>query len=143
MCGGGGGRGTNHNQPPEIDEFNRVVFGVSSSPFTAQFVLQRHAQKHKSEFPMAVDTIQKSTYMDDYMDSVPDEKRGIKLYTQLFYVLTKAGMHARKWLSSSSKVLSEIPIQDRKSKVDLDRDYLPCAKTLGVWRQTDQRVCTR
>ena len=44
-------RGTNHNQPPKIYEFNRVLFGVNSSPFQAQFVLQRHAQKHKSEFP--------------------------------------------------------------------------------------------
>ena len=76
------------------------------------------------------------------MDSVPDEKQGIQFYTQLSYVLTKAGIHARKWLSNSSKVLSEIPIQDRKSEVDLDRDHLPCAKTLGVWWQADQDILT-
>ena len=74
--------------------------------------------------------------------TVPDEKQDIELYTQLLYVLTKAGMHARKWLSNSSKVLSEIPNQDRKSEVDLDRDHLPCAKTLGVWWHADQDIFT-
>ena len=67
------------------------------------------------------------------MDSVQDEEQGIRLYRQLSCLLSKAGMHARKWLSNSPTVLSEVPIQDRKSEVDLDRDQLPCAKTLGVW----------
>ena len=80
-------------------ELDRVMFGVNSSPFQAQFVLQRHAQKYQREFPLTTETIQKPTYMDDSMDSVPNEEQGIELYTQLSQLLTKAGMHARKWLS--------------------------------------------
>ena len=33
----------------------------------------------------------------------------------------------------SSRILAEIPAQDRKAEVDLDRDQLPSTKTLGVW----------
>ena len=33
-------RGTDQNHQPDIYEFDRVVFGVNSSPFQAQFVLQ-------------------------------------------------------------------------------------------------------
>ena len=51
-------------------------------------------------------------------------------------------MHARKWLSNSAKVLSEIPVEDRKAEVDIDRDQLPCAKTLGVWWLADKNVFT-
>ena len=51
-------------------------------------------------------------------------------------------MHARKWLSNSSKVLSEIRIQDRKFEVDLDREGLPSTKTLGVWWSADNDVFT-
>ena len=51
-------------------------------------------------------------------------------------------MHARKWLSNSSKVLSEIRIQDRKFEVDLDREGLPSTKTLGVWWSADDDVFT-
>ena len=71
------------------------------------------------------------------MDSVGTEEQGMTLYRELSTLLTKAGMHARKWLSNSPQVLKRIPSQDRKSEVDLD-DHLPSSKTLGVWWLADQ-----
>ena len=102
------------------------MFGVNSSSFQAQFVLQQHAKKYKDSFPMAAETIEKSTYMDDSMDFVHTEEQGMELYHQLSDLLSKAGMHARIWLSNSSSVLAEIPLEDRKAGVDLDRSQLPC-----------------
>ncbi len=61
-------RGMNADSQPDVYEFNRVVFGVNSSPFQAQFVSQLHAKKYMNEFPMATETVLKSTYMDDSMD---------------------------------------------------------------------------
>ena len=87
-------------------------------------------------------TFLRSTYMDDSMDSIMNEEDGIDLHRQLSQLLTQAGMHARKWLSNSSTVLKEIPSQDRKAEVDLDTDYLPSSKTLGVWWSADQDVFT-
>ena len=52
-------RRINRNQAPDIYEFDRVVFGVNSSPFQAQFVLQCHAQKYQSESQMAADDLEK------------------------------------------------------------------------------------
>ena len=126
-------RGIEQDRSPDVYEFDRVVFGINSSPFLAHFVLQHHARKHQSDYDRAAETILKATYMDDSMDSVQDEEQSIRLYRQLSCLLSKAGMHARKWLSNSPTVLSEVPIQHRKSEVDLDRDQLPCTKTLGVW----------
>ena len=80
--------------------------------------------------------------MDDSMDSVSIEEQGIELHRQLSLLLTKAGMHARKWLSNSSKVPSEIRIQDRMFEVYLDRESLSSTKTLGVWWSTDDDVLT-
>ena len=131
-------RGINQNSHPDIYEFDRVVFGVNSSPFQAQFVLQYHAQKCQKDFPVAAEIIQKSTYMDDSMDSTLSDENAIELYKQLSRLFTKAGMHARKWLSNSSTLLSVIPQNDRKAEVDLDRDQLPSAKTLGVWWVADR-----
>ena len=118
------------------------VFGVNSSLFLAQFVLQRHAKHYGSDFPIAAETVEKSTYMDDSLDSVQTEEQGRVLYNQLSKLLSKAGMHARKWLSNSSSVLADIPVEDRKAEVDLDRSQLPCTKTLGVWWLADQDVFT-
>ena len=135
-------RGINQDRQPDIYQFDRVVFGVNSSPFQAQFVLQYHARKHMSEFPMAAETILRSTYMDDSMDSVMTEDEGIELHRQLSQLLTKAGMHARKWLSNSPRVLQAIPLPDRKSEVDLDIENLPSTKALGVWWIADRDVFT-
>lgn len=57
---------------PDVFEFERVVFGVNSSPFLVRFVTQQHAREHHAEVPLRADTVLKSTYMDDSMDSVPD-----------------------------------------------------------------------
>lgn len=71
------------DKEPDTFESDRVIFGVNSSPFQAQFVAREHAKKYESEFPLAAETILKSTYMDDSMDSVPDVKTAIELYNQL------------------------------------------------------------
>ena len=49
------------DREPDVFEFDRVVFGVNSSPFQAPFVVQEHARKHQSEFPLAAKTVLKST----------------------------------------------------------------------------------
>ena len=89
-------------------------------------------QKNTDEFPMAAETVLKSTYMDDSMDSVVDESRGIKLYEELNQLWSKAGVQTHKWLSNSTKVLERIPVESRPSEVHITSDGLPMVKTLGV-----------
>ena len=100
------------DKEPDIFEFDRVVFGVNLSPFQAQFVAQEHAKKYQSEFPLAAETILKSTYMDDIMDSVPDVRTAVELYNQLSELWGSAGMYPRKWLSNEPEVLRSIPSSD-------------------------------
>ncbi|XP_068738295.1 uncharacterized protein [Montipora capricornis] len=135
-------RSLDQQTKPEEYEFNRVVFGINSSPFQAQFVSQTHAEKHKDELPLAAEAVLKSTYMDDSMDSVLDDSQGIELYKQLDELWSKAGMHARKWLSNSSQVLEKIPIKDRASEVDINKDPLPTVKTLGITWLPEEDVFT-
>ncbi len=80
---------------------------------------------------MAAETVLKSTYMDDSMESTIDENTAIELYKQLSQMWSKAGMHARKWMSNSARVLKEIPLKDRKSEVDIDTEQLPNVKDAG------------
>ena len=117
---------------PEEYEFSRVVFDDNSSPFLAQFVTQYNAKTNGREYPLAAETVLKSTYMDDSMDSVFDDQQGIELYRQLSQLWKGAGMRARKWLSNSPTVLNEIPSDDKASEIDLKEGHLPCTKTLGV-----------
>ena len=98
-------RDLNQSKPPDVYEFGRIVFGVNSSPFLAQFVSQQNAINNQSQYPLAADTVINSTYMDDSMDSVKDVATAIKLREELVELWGAAGMHARKWLSNAPDVL--------------------------------------
>lgn len=76
-------RNLDTTRPVDQYEFNRVVFGVNSSPFQAQNVVQQHAKTYNDYYPLVAATILKSTYMDDSMGSVLTEEKGIELYIHL------------------------------------------------------------
>ena len=135
-------RDLDQQKVPEEYEFSRVVFGVNSSPFLAQFVTQHHAETHRTQYPLGAETALKSTYMDDSMDSVADHQQEIELYKQLSQLWKRAGMQARKWLSNSPVVLSEIPPEDRASEIDLKEGSLPSIKTLGMLWQAAKDAFT-
>ncbi|XP_065190905.1 uncharacterized protein LOC135821835 [Sycon ciliatum] len=56
------------SKEPVAYQYQRVVFGVNSSPFLAQMVSQKHAEQLKEDFPRAAEAVLKSTFMDDTMD---------------------------------------------------------------------------
>ena len=117
-------RSSSENLPEEY-EFSSVVLGVNASPFLAQFVTQRHAQQNADLYPMAAESVLKSTYMDDIIDSVLSRADGVELYKQLSLLWSKEGMLARKWLSNSQTVLEQIPISERLHETDLSQGGLP------------------
>ena len=119
---------------PSCYEFQRLVFGLNSAPFEAQYISQKNAKENPKEFPLAAETVLKSTYMDNSMDSVVNKDEAMKLAHQLKELWRKAGMHPRKWLSNSKNVLREIDMKDRAKQIDLSMDDLPSVETLAaVW----------
>ncbi|XP_064622588.1 uncharacterized protein LOC135484829 [Lineus longissimus] len=125
-------RSMDTDRPPDVYEFQRVVFVVNSSPFLAQYVCRQHAEKYRLEYPLAAETVLESTYMDDSTDSVRTVETGVEWYQQSSELWDKNGMHARKYMSNKPEVLKNIPTADCASEVDLDTEDLPTVKTLGV-----------
>ena len=109
-------RDLNPHQDPEVFQFRCVVFGKDSAPMEAQFVAQEKARKQQEVFPLAAETVLKSTYMDDSLDSAKSDDEGIRLYHELKELWAKANMQARKWVSNSSKVMAKIP-EDRAGEI--------------------------
>ena len=71
------------NREPDVFEFNRVVFGKNSAPTESQFITQENARRNQDRYPLAAETVLKSTYMDDSIDSVENDEEGVELYRQL------------------------------------------------------------
>ena len=102
---------------PDVYEFSRVIFEKNSAPMESQFVAQENARRLQQEFPKAAETVLKSTYMDDSLDSVGTPDEGIELYQQLDELWKKAGMRARKWISNSPEVVAATPEDDRATEL--------------------------
>ena len=120
-------RDVQSDREPDVFQFDRIVFGVNSSPFQTQFVAQEHATQRQSELSLAAETVLERTCMDDSIDCVPDVKTGVELYSQLLRLSESAGIYDRKWVSNVPEVLQSI-----SASVDLYSGELPSVKTLGV-----------
>lgn len=116
---------------PDVYEFTRVVFGKNLAPMEAQFIAQENARQHRESYPLAAESILKSTYMNDSIDSVKTDEIGVKLYHQLRSLWYKAGMQARKWVSNSKKVMAKIPTEDQAAQLSI-AEKNPVVNTLGL-----------
>lgn len=89
-------------------------------------------------YPLAVETVLKSTHMDDSIDSVEIVQGGIQLYKELDSLWVIAGMQARKWVSNSLEVVAATPEADRATELSITAGQEPVVKTLGVsWNITE------
>ena len=106
--------------------------GKNSAPMESQFVAQENARRNQDRYPLAAETVLKSTYMDDSIDSVGNEKDVVELYRQLKALWGIANMHARKGISNSPKVIEAIPTEERATEVVINNGQDPVIKTLGI-----------
>ena len=131
-------RDCDDGRDPDIFEFNRVVFGKNAALMECQFVAQENARRHENLYAMAAETVLKSTYMDDSIDSVETEEEGIELHRQLDALWSLASMQARKWISNCPKVIAATPEEDRATQLNVSDGQGPVIKALGLsWESKD------
>ena len=97
------------NEPVQIYEYQRHVFGAKSSPTCANYPLKRVATNNEDEFPIAAKTIQNKFYMDDFIKSVETPEEAIKVFEQLQPLLSKHGFELKKWITNSDVVTNALP----------------------------------
>ena len=99
------------NPGSELQDYRmtRVTFGVSASPFLAVRTLHQTAVDHGEGYPEATQHIQGSFYVDDYLGGADSPEDAIRLFNEIREILQKGGFQLRKWRSSSTEVLSQIP----------------------------------
>ena len=62
-------RDLDETSPIEVYEYQRLVFGNTSSPYLAQDIVRAHATSFKDQFPLAAESVLNSMFVDDLMDS--------------------------------------------------------------------------
>lgn len=103
-----------------------------SETYLPRFVPNSCAGIHEEIFPLASETVRKSTYMVDSLDSTRENDTAIQLFHERQGLRGKAGMKARKRLSNSPEILPVIPQELRAFEIDLNHNALPSTYTLVV-----------
>lgn len=80
-----------------------------SETYLPRFVPNLCAGIHEEIFLLASETVRKSTYMVDSLDSTRENDTAIQLFHERQGLRGKAGMKARKRLSNSPEILAVIP----------------------------------
>ncbi|XP_062714292.1 uncharacterized protein LOC134291044 [Aedes albopictus] len=126
---------------PDVFVMNVATFGSTSSPATAQFVKNVNAQRFSEEFPRAVEGIVYNHYVDDYLDSFPDEDEAKRVAGEVRDVHRKGGFEIRNWCSNSSAVLKHLGENQDKVVKNLNPDSggLP-DRVLGMLWNSEEDV---
>ena len=133
------------NEPVQIYEYQRHVFGAKSSPTCANYALKRVGLDNEEEYPIATKAIQNNFYMDDFIKSVETPEEAIKkVFNQLQPLLSQHGFELKKWISNNDAVTEAIP-EDLKSisntkQVEVEPST-EGSSVLGLqWTVTDDRL---
>ena len=91
-----------------IYRFNRVVFGVNSSPFILNAVLRHHIQTFKEIDSEFVKKLTDSFYVDDLVTGCRNAKEAIALYEKSKERVQKGGFKLRKVLGNAKLSFEEL-----------------------------------
>ncbi|CAG9137857.1 unnamed protein product [Plutella xylostella] len=124
------------NTPVKTYTMESLIFGASCSPFIAQFIKNKNADRFELSKPAAVHAIKKQHYMDDYIDSFSDEATATEMVNNVSYIHKSGGFEIRNWASNSSAVLDSLPpatLSTAAIRFKIDKQSLG-ERTLGlIW----------
>ncbi|GBM21019.1 hypothetical protein AVEN_239050-1, partial [Araneus ventricosus] len=123
----------------KIQEFrhNRVVFGVTCSPYLLGAVLGYHLSHVPKELKEMANKLQKALYVDNCVTSVSDNNELNEFIVQSTNVLAEANMNLRMWCWGTFEATN----QDATCNVNIEQDLDPVIPVLGLkWDRTDDTL---
>ena len=91
-----------------VKRFNRVVFGVTSSPFLLNGTIRHDVTHYESEDPLFVNEFLNSLYVDDFNGGKISDSEAFELYSKAKCRMRDGGFNLRKWISNSQKLMEWI-----------------------------------
>ncbi|XP_041985115.1 uncharacterized protein LOC121737513 [Aricia agestis] len=120
-----------NDEPITVYQFNRVCFGLRSSPYHALRVVRQLIADEGDDFPAAALAASKSLFMDDIVCSVIDTPRAISLCEELIQLFKRGQFDLVKWTSNSKEVLAHLS-DSHKASPDIEFDKSIPHKVLGL-----------
>lgn len=98
-----------------VYRFNRVVFGVNSSPFLLNAVLRHHVNRYKNVDSQFVECLTKAFFVNDLVTSCHDSTTAHALYEKARERMSEGGFKLRKWKTNDKIVARKIQENENAS----------------------------
>ncbi|GFX70992.1 integrase catalytic domain-containing protein [Trichonephila clavipes] len=97
-----------HKKPKlQVYCFNRVNFGVSSSPFLLAATIRHRIEKYKHEFPDTVELLDRNFYVDDLISCGNEFEETLQTSRRAKNIMEAAGMDLRKWITNDANLMEQ------------------------------------
>ncbi|XP_039760333.1 uncharacterized protein LOC120633963 [Pararge aegeria] len=121
----------NPQDPLVLYQFNRVCFGLTSSPFHALRTVRQLVNDDGAKYPRANSIVLPALYMDDVAFSLPSELEAVTVSLQMIDLFKGAQWELVKWNSNSREVLDNLPAS-HKLPTEVEFDKTMHHKILGL-----------
>lgn len=99
----------NDSLPLQIYQLTTVTFGLSSSPYLANKVVQKLIEDEGEHHPLAAKALKQHIYVDDAVLGCDSVEEALELQKDVIGLLQKGGFELRKWASNQPKLLEHLP----------------------------------
>ncbi|GFV52566.1 integrase catalytic domain-containing protein, partial [Trichonephila clavipes] len=97
-----------HKKPKlQVYCFNRVNFGVSSSPFLLAAMIRHHTEKYKHECPDTLELLDSRFYVDDLISGSNEFKEALQSSRRAKNIMEAARMDLRKWITNDANLMEQ------------------------------------
>ncbi|GFS60150.1 integrase catalytic domain-containing protein [Trichonephila clavipes] len=91
----------------QIYRFNRVIFGVNSSPFLLAATIKYHIEKYNEIHPITVQHLDSFMYVDDWITGQDTREEALFMSRHAKNIMKEAGMEMRKWISNDTVLMAQ------------------------------------
>ncbi|GFY32203.1 integrase catalytic domain-containing protein [Trichonephila clavipes] len=91
----------------QVYRFNRVIFGVNSSPFLLAATIKYHIEKYNEIHPITVQHLDSFMYVDDWITGQDTREEALFISRHAKNIMKEAGMEMRKWISNDTVLMAQ------------------------------------
>lgn len=115
-----------------VYRLNTVTYGMASSPYLANRVVQQLTEDEKDNHPLASAALKHQIYVDDLVLGHDNLEEALKLQHDVIQLLRKGNFHLRKWTANHLALLSDIPTDYQEKPIYFRTPDQPLISILGL-----------